>query len=111
MSEADLARPDTSDGSSAGRQLSTLDRLLPLWIGAAMVAGLVLGRAFPELDEQLDKIKIDTVSLPIAIGLLAMMSPVLAKVRYRSIGAVVADRRACCQDTTLLSTRWTLVFR
>ena len=64
MSEADLARPDTSDGSSAGRQLSTLDRLLPLWIGAAMVAGLVLGRAFPELDEQLDRIKIDTVSLP-----------------------------------------------
>jgi ACR3 family arsenite transporter len=101
VSEADLARPDTSDGSSAGRRLSTLDRLLPAWIGAAMVAGLVLGRAFPELDEQLDKIKIDTVSLPIAIGLLAMMYPVLAKVRYRSIGAVVADRRALVMSLLL----------
>src|SRR5690606_39099104 len=60
----------------AGR-LSTLDRYLPLWIGLAMVVGLGIGRVLPDLDEWLDGITIDTVSLPIAVGLLAMMYPVL----------------------------------
>ena len=75
-------------------RLSTLDRLLPLWIGVAMAVGLLLGRAFPDLDDQLDRVKVDTVSLPIAVGLLLMMYPVLAKVKYRSVGNVLADRRA-----------------
>lgn len=75
-------------------RLSTLDRFLPVWIGLAMAIGIGLGRAFPDLNDQLDKVKIDTVSLPIAIGLFAMMYPVLAKVKYRSIGHVVADRRS-----------------
>ena len=75
-------------------RLSTLDRFLPVWIGAAMAAGLLLGRMIPDLDDWLDRIKIDTVSLPIAIGLLAMMYPVLAKVRYRHIGAEATRDRA-----------------
>jgi arsenite transporter len=74
-------------------KLSTLDRFLPVWIGLAMGAGLVLGRLIPDLNTALERIKIDTVSLPIAIGLLAMMYPVLAKVRYRHIGDELADRR------------------
>ncbi len=80
------------DGHVTAR-LSKLNRLLPLWIGLAMAGGLLLGRAFPDLNDWLDKVKIGTVSLPIAIGLLAMMYPVLAKVRYGQIGAVTADRR------------------
>jgi arsenite transporter len=75
-------------------RLSTLDRFLPLWIGLAMAGGLLLGRLVPNLDAALDAVKIDNVSLPIAIGLLAMMYPVLAKVRYRRIGDELADRRA-----------------
>lgn len=75
------------------KRLSTLDRFLPVWIVLAMVSGLVLGNIFPDLDDQLDKVKIDTVSLPIAIGLLVMMYPVLAKVRYRTLGGVVVDRK------------------
>lgn len=75
-------------------RLSTLDRLLPLWIGLAMVLGLVLGRVFPDLNDWLDNVKIDTVSLPIAIGLLLMMYPVLAKVKYTRINHVVSDRRS-----------------
>jgi ACR3 family arsenite transporter len=74
-------------------RLSTLDRLLPLWIGAAMVAGLGLGRLIPDLNDWLDTVKIGSVSLPIAIGLLAMMYPVLAKVRYSRIGEVATDRK------------------
>ena len=83
---------DTEEVSPAGR-LSTLDRYLPLWILLAMAAGLLLGRMFGGLNDSLDTIKIDTVSLPIAIGLLAMMYPVLAKVNYSKIGEVTADRR------------------
>ena len=74
-------------------RLSTLDRFLPLWIGAAMVSGIGLGRLLPGLDDALDRVKVDTVSLPIAVGLLLMMYPVLAKVRYAKLGDVTADRR------------------
>jgi arsenite transporter len=83
---------DTVHAAAAPR-LSTLDRLLPVWIGVAMATGLVLGRIFPDLDDALDRVKIHTVSLPIAIGLLLMMYPVLAKVKYTRIGRVVEDRR------------------
>jgi arsenite transporter len=85
--------------AAAGR-LSTLDRLLPLWIGIAMVAGIVLGKVFPDLDDQLDRVTIDTVSLPIAVGLLLMMYPVLAKVRYGSIHESL-DRRSLAMSLTL----------
>lgn len=87
--------------SETQTHLSTLDRFLPIWIGTAMLAGIGLGNTFPDLNVQLDKLKIDTVSLPIAIGLLAMMYPMLAKVRYRSIGTVVADRRSLVMSLVL----------
>src|SRR3546814_11919193 len=58
-----------------------------------MTLGIGLGRLFPGLDDALDRVKIDTVSLPIAVGLLLMMYPVLAKVRYTNLGEVTADRR------------------
>jgi ACR3 family arsenite transporter len=67
-------------------KLSTLDRLLPLWIGLAMAAGLGLGRLIPSLNDGLDKLRVGTVSLPIALGLLLMMYPVLARVRYEELG-------------------------
>jgi ACR3 family arsenite transporter len=74
-------------------RLSLLDRFLPVWIAVAMLLGIVLGKVFTGLDDTLDSVTIDTVSLPIAIGLLAMMYPVLAKVKYRSIGSSI-DRRS-----------------
>jgi ACR3 family arsenite transporter len=73
-------------------RLSVLDRFLPAWIGLAMLVGLALGRLIPQLNDGLDALKVGSVSLPIAIGLLAMMYPVLAKVRYTQLGAVTADR-------------------
>lgn len=72
------------------KKLSTLDRLLPLWIFLAMALGLGLGRTWPGLGPALDRIKLDTVSLPIAVGLLWMMYPVLAKVRYGELGHLTA---------------------
>ncbi|QKE82600.1 ACR3 family arsenite efflux transporter [Arthrobacter sp. NEB 688] len=74
-------------------RLSTLDRLLPLWIGLAMVVGLLLGRLVPGLGEGLSAVEVDGVSLPIALGLLVMMYPVLAKVRYDRLDSVTGDRR------------------
>ncbi|MCB1287976.1 MAG: ACR3 family arsenite efflux transporter, partial [Mycobacterium sp.] len=73
-------------------KLSTLDRFLPLWIGIAMAAGLLLGRWIPGLNTALEKVQIDGISLPIALGLLIMMYPVLAKVRYDRLDTVTADR-------------------
>jgi arsenite transporter len=88
------ARP-TSDAAGEApmlRRLSTLDRLLPAWILLGMGAGLLLGRVVPGLDEALSRVEIGSVSLPIAFGLLVMMYPVLAKVRYVELGRVTADK-------------------
>ncbi len=93
VSESIQTTHHMSSALEPAAHLSTLNRLLPVWIGAAMLAGIALGRAFPDLNDQLEKVKLDTVSLPIAVGLFAMMFPVLAKVRYRAIGAAVADKR------------------
>ena len=74
-------------------RLSVLDRFLPVWILAAMALGLGLGRLVPGLDAALDVVRIGSVSLPIAVGLLVMMYPVLAKVRYDETRRVTGDRR------------------
>lgn len=81
-----------ADAAVVGK-LSTLDRFLPVWIIAAMVLGLVLGSLIPGLNTALEAVKVGEVSLPIAIGLLVMMYPVLAKVRYDQTHRVVADRK------------------
>lgn len=73
--------------------LSLLDRLLPVWILLAMAAGLLLGRLVPGLNEQLSKVQISGVSLPIFVGLLAMMYPVLAKVRYDETARIASNPR------------------
>jgi ACR3 family arsenite transporter len=68
------------------KKLSWLDRFLPVWILLAMAGGVALGRFFPGIGPVLDRVKVADVSLPIALGLLWMMYPVLAKVRYDSLG-------------------------
>ncbi|PFG69077.1 ACR3 family arsenite transporter [Propionibacteriaceae bacterium ES.041] len=77
----------------ATRRLSTLDRWLPAWIGLAMVAGLLLGRLVPGLSGLLSRLEVGGISVPIALGLLVMMYPVLAKVRYDRVAAVTGDKK------------------
>ncbi|MBI2954732.1 MAG: ACR3 family arsenite efflux transporter [Chloroflexi bacterium] len=69
-------------------RLSTLDRLLPLWIFMAMGLGLGIGYIHPNIANVLDSARVATVSLPIALGLLWMMYPVLARVRYEEMSRV-----------------------
>jgi ACR3 family arsenite transporter len=92
VSRADVTAQSETPGAPMA-QLSRLDRFLPVWILAAMAFGLLLGRVVPGLAGLLDQVKVGSVSLPIAIGLLVMMYPVLAKVRYSETGTVLTDKR------------------
>ncbi|GAA1485513.1 ACR3 family arsenite efflux transporter [Brachybacterium fresconis] len=85
----------TAPGAPTGvaGEMSFLDRFLPVWILLAMVVGLLLGRLVPGIGPALEAVSIAGVSLPIALGLLVMMYPVLAKVRYDETRRISADRR------------------
>ncbi|MEU9058565.1 ACR3 family arsenite efflux transporter [Streptomyces sp. NPDC048430] len=84
--------PEAGADDSVVKKLSTLDRYLAVWILIAMAVGLGLGRLVPGMNDALAKIEIGGISLPIAIGLLVMMYPVLAKVRYDKLDRVTSDR-------------------
>nr|WP_049573308.1 ACR3 family arsenite efflux transporter [Streptomyces sp. SBT349] len=94
MTTAERAAPPGDDAGIVAK-LSTLDRFLPVWIIVAMAVGLGLGRAVTGLDDALAEVEVGGISLPIAVGLLVMMYPVLAKVRYDAAGlrTVTGDRR------------------
>ncbi|PMG34672.1 arsenical-resistance protein [Vibrio splendidus] len=75
-------------------KLGFLDRNLTLWIFIAMGIGVLLGTLFPQIEQWNESMSVGTTNIPLAIGLILMMYPPLAKVNYNLLGTVVKDKKA-----------------
>ena len=91
----------TTAPAPAPAKLSATDRYLPVWILLAMLIGLAFAYWIPSVADALHSFSVGSVSVPIAIGLLVMMYPVLAKVRYSDMGGVVRDKRMLISSLVL----------
>lgn len=80
--------------NSASDKMSFLDRYLTVWIFVAMAIGVGIGAAFPQVAEWNESMSVGSTNVPLAIGLILMMYPPLAKVNYKLLGKVTKDKKA-----------------
>ncbi|GAK21642.1 LOW QUALITY PROTEIN: arsenical-resistance protein ACR3 [Vibrio sp. JCM 19052] len=80
--------------NSASDKMSFLDRYLTVWIFVAMAIGVGIGAAFPQVAEWNESMSVGSTNVPLAIGLILMMYPPLAKVNYNLLGTVTKDKKA-----------------
>ncbi|OJJ47626.1 hypothetical protein ASPZODRAFT_165754 [Penicilliopsis zonata CBS 506.65] len=113
MSNPDLEtckaqHPNENDGThaSAFQQLGLLDRFLAVWIFLAMAVGIILGNFVPQTSAALQRGKLIGVSIPIAIGLLVMMYPILCKVRFETLHRSFREKRLWVQIVFSLFMNW-----
>lgn len=98
--------PPTAEKQSAFRSLGYLDRYLAVWILLAIILGILLGNFAPDAAAALDRGRFVGVSVPIAVGLLVMMYPILCKVRFESLADVFAHRGVWKQIGFSVVTNW-----
>ncbi len=91
-----------------GRRLPGLTRFLTLWIFLAMILGVGLGYAIPDLSNALGSLSVGTTSIPIAVGLIWMMYPPLAKVRYEDLKKIVSARGSRTMLSSSLVLNWAI---
>ena len=80
--------------TSASEKMSFLDRYLTVWIFLAMAVGVGIGVLFPQVAQWNESLSVGSTNIPLAIGLILMMYPPLAKVNYSLLGEVTRDKRA-----------------
>ncbi|KAJ8657261.1 arsenical-resistance protein [Lichtheimia ornata] len=88
------------------RQLSFLDRFLVLWILIAMIVGVVIGYYVPSVQTAFQTVQFHSVSVPIAVGLLVMMYPVLCKVQYERLPSILVTRQVWVQIGISVFINW-----